>query len=69
MKVLDSDVAMAHIDARSFNGSCTPPCDHDQTLEARFDSAPLAHIADLLEQTDDGLSLRLGQRLFRLPTR
>ena len=42
---------------------------HDQTLEARFDSAPLANIADLLEQTDDGFSLRLGERLFRLPTR
>ena len=42
---------------------------HDQTLEARFDSAPLANLSDLLEQTEDGFSLRLGEELFHLPTR
>ena len=39
---------------------------HDQTLEARFDSAPLATLSDLLEQSDEGFVLRLGDNVYSL---
>lgn len=42
---------------------------HQETLEARFDSAPLAMLADLLQETDEGYTLQIGREFVTVPTK